>query len=107
MSRNENPLPKLIPKIVNLLLTLLLAYGCWYTWKMYKAYEMGYELGLRHGAYLRQQALERGWRSQSFLQEKTSYCARYGPRSTKTWRDQLYRQGWTMAVDKATEDVPR
>lgn len=106
MSRNENPLPKLIPKIVNFLLTLLFIYGCWYTWQMYKVYEMGYQLGLQHGAYLRKQAVEHNWRSQSFMHEKTNFVNQYGPRSTKTWRDQLYRQGWMMAVDKATEDIP-
>lgn len=104
---NQNPIPKLLPKLVNLLFTLALAYGCWYGWQLYKSYEGGYVRGLTDGKVLRDQAIARGWRARTFLAEKRDFSARYGPRSEKTWKDSLYRQGWLMAIDKATEDVPQ
>lgn len=105
MSRNENPIPKLIPKLVNLIITALFVYTCWYTWQLYKVYENGYEQGLRSGAFLRQQAVQNTWKAQKFLQEKTDFTKQYGPKSTKTWRDQLFQQGWSMGLDKAVEDI--
>lgn len=106
-SSQRNPLPRIVEKVFSLLFTALIIYGCWYTWQLYKVYEAGYTLGLQHGKYLRDIAAQKQLRAQGFNEAKKVFIATYGPKSEKTWKDSLYRQGWTMAVDKATEDVPR
>jgi hypothetical protein len=99
---------KYLPKIMNIVLIAALLYGCYYAWGLYSVYNEGWKQGSRDGKAFYHEALEQKWRSISFNREKAHWVDLHMPKKNgKTWKDQLYRQGWEGAVDKETENIPK
>lgn len=108
MPRRTNPIHAINAVIGWLLFLALIGGTVYFCYTLYHEYDRGYKVGFKDGTRFATYAKQEHLRALSLTRKMTEFIQGSEQNMPdKTWKEQLYRQGWETGLNDACYDLPR